>query len=326
MLKIKNVELENPFIFAPLAGITDAPTRSIARHMGAALVYSEMISSKGLMYESPNTSRLLEIYPDEKPVAYQLFGAEPEIMAAAAEKLAPLENAVLDINMGCPVQKVVKNGEGSALMKNPDLAGRIVEAAVKGNERGGAAGKPVTVKIRAGWNKRSVNAPEIAKTAEAAGASAVAVHGRTRDGFYTGTANWGIIAAVKKAVSVPVIGSGDVFSAEDAIRMLDETGCDLVMIARGALGNPWIFREVKALWQGGEKPLPPSIREKAGMMIYHLDMLAAAKGEYTAVREMRKHIGWYMKGERGAAEIRRRANAASSVQEIKEMIAGFAGV
>ena len=243
-LKIGALRLEGPFTAAPMAGITDAPSRLLCREQGASLVYSEMVSAKGMIYGSRNTERLLKMYPEEKPVAFQIFGSDPEIMGAAARMLEGRENAVLDINCGCPVPKVVKNGEGSALMKDLDLLYDVVRA-VRENTT-----KPVTAKIRAGWSLNSLNAPEAAKAIEAAGASAVAVHGRTREQFYEGPADWGVIADVKKAVSIPVIGNGDVARGADAIRMMDETGCDLVMIARGALGNPWIFRDAMALWRG----------------------------------------------------------------------------
>lgn len=314
MIKIGTIHLENPFVLAPLAGITDGPMRSLAKEQGAAFVYSEMVSGKGLWYQDKNTERLLKIYPGEKPMAFQLFGSEPEILAHAAKTLRPRENAAIDINMGCPVPKVVKNGEGSALLKNPDLIYDLIKAAVQ------EAGKPVTAKIRIGWDAGSINAVETAKAIEAAGASAVAVHGRTREQYYTGTADWDMIRKVKEAVSIPVIGNGDVFTGEDANRMLRETGCDMVMIARGALGNPWIFRDALALWKGEEKPAPPTLEEKAAMMQIHLKRLLAEKGEYAAVREMRKHIGWYLKGVHGSAAVRRRVNTITDVRELQREI------
>lgn len=312
MIKIGNIELENPFLLAPLAGVTDAPTRSLAKEQGAALVYSEMVSGKGLWYKDKNTDRLLKIWPGEEPIAYQLFGSEPEILAHAATQLKDRGNAIIDINMGCPVPKVVKNGEGSALLKNPDLIYDLVKATAD------AAGKPVTAKIRIGWDAGSVNAVETAKAIQAAGAAAVAVHGRTREQYYTGTADWDMIRKVKEAVSIPVIGNGDVFTGEDACRMLEETGCDMVMIARGALGNPWIFRDAVAIWQGKEKPPAPSLEDKVRMMLLHLDRLEAEKGEYAAVREMRKHVGWYLKGVHGSAAIRRRVNSITNAEELRQ--------
>ncbi|MCB6992776.1 tRNA dihydrouridine synthase DusB [bacterium 210820-DFI.6.37] len=312
MIKIGNIELENPFLLAPLAGVTDAPTRSLAKEQGAALVYSEMVSGKGLWYKDKNTDRLLKIWPGEEPIAYQLFGSEPEILAHAATQLKDRGNALIDINMGCPVPKVVKNGEGSALLKNPDLIYDLVKATAD------AAGKPVTAKIRIGWDAGSVNAVETAKAIQAAGAAAVAVHGRTREQYYTGTADWDMIRKVKEAVSIPVIGNGDVFTGEDACRMLEETGCDMVMIARGALGNPWIFRDAVSIWQGKEKPPAPSLEDKVRMMLLHLDRLEAEKGEYAAVREMRKHVGWYLKGVHGSAAIRRRVNSITNAEELRQ--------
>lgn len=311
---IGNVTLENPFFLAPLAGITDAPFRRLCKEQGAGLVYSEMVSGKGLYYNDKATERLLRIYADEKPVAYQIFGSEPEIMSFTATKLADRENCILDINMGCPVPKVVKNGEGSALLKDPKQVEAVVKAAVA------SAGKPVTAKIRIGWDAENINAVEIAKVIEASGASAIGVHGRTREQYYSGKADWKIIRQVKEAVSIPVIGNGDVFSGKDAIGMLEQTGCDFVMIARGALGNPWIFREALALWKGQPVPAPPSLKEKVETIIKHFDLLFEEKGEYAAVREMRKHAGWYLKGIPGSAGIRRELNSIVKAEILKETI------
>lgn len=313
-MKIGNLQLESPFIAAPLAGITDAPTRRINRQMGAALVYSEMISGKGLMYNNKNTEDLLRIFEEEKPVGLQIFGADPKVMAFTADALASRENAILDINVGCPVPKVVKNGEGSALMKEPQLLSEVVEATVKN------AGKPVTVKIRMGWDDNSINCVEIAKRIEAAGAAAVTLHGRTRMQYYSGQANWDMIKAVKEAVSIPVIGNGDIFTGQNALDMLAETGCDAVMIGRGMLGNPWIFRDALALWQGKPLPTPPSIDEKIQMMIHHFEELRILKGDRTAVKEMRKHVGWYTKGMPRSAEFRRGIN---EILEPDELIESF---
>lgn len=316
-MMIGNVGLSGPFLLAPLAGITDGPFRRLCSQAGAALVYSEMVSAKGLWYGDKNTGKLLEILPGEGPAAYQLFGHEPEIMAFAARKLDSRMNVIFDINMGCPVPKIVKNGEGSALMKNPDLVYDLVAAAVKNTS------KPVTVKIRAGWDEESANAVEVARAVSAAGASAVAVHGRTREQYYSGKADWSVIAAVKRAVNIPVIGNGDVTDAASGIRMMEETGCDFVMVGRGALGNPWIFSELTAAWRGEPLPPPPTKEEKKAMMIRHFNDILELKGEYVAVREMRKHVGWYLKGVHGAAAFRGKINGINSADELRRAIDGI---
>jgi tRNA-dihydrouridine synthase B len=293
--------------------------RLLCREQGAAIVYAEMASGKGLWHDSRRTEDLLRISEGEKPVGYQIFGSEPEIMAAAARKLNGRENALLDINMGCPVNKVVRNGEGAALLRDMDLAGRVMEAAAAASE------KPVTAKIRIGWDRGSINAVEMAKTLESAGAAAIAVHGRTREQFYSGEADWEAIRMVKEAVGIPVIGNGDVRGGADAVRLLEETGCDYVMIARGALGNPWIFREANALYAGGEAPAPVSLDERFEMLLRHLDMLVEEKGERAAVMEMRKHVAWYLKGVRGAAALRGAANTASGAGELRLAVESAAG-
>lgn len=298
---------------APLAGITDKSFRRLCRECGAALVYTEMVSAKALWYGDKKTEELLATYAGENPVAFQIFGSDIDAMAFAAETLDGRENTFLDVNMGCPVPKVVKNGDGSALMRDPDKAGRIVEAMCKRTK------KPVTVKIRAGWDAENVNAPEFAKALEAAGAARVCVHGRTREQYYSGTADWSVIGRVKAAVSIPVIGNGDVFSAADAKRMAEQTGCDYVMVGRGALGNPWIFAEAS----DPETFVSPSPREKAAMFLRHANLAADDKGERMAVLEMRKHAGWYFKGLPGSARLRAKINKISSLCELQKEITEF---
>ena len=313
-LRIGSLKLDNPFLLAPLAGITDAPMRRLCHRQGAALTYTEMVSCKGMWYGDRNTGKLLYTYRDEQPVGYQIFGHEPEVMAYAAREISSLPGKLIDINFGCPVPKIVKNGEGSALLKNPDLIYDIVAAVVKNTD------KPVTAKIRTGWDKDSINVVEVAHAISAAGASAIAVHARTREQYYSGKADWSMIAAVKRAVDIPVIGNGDVTDGKAAISMMDETGCDLVMIGRGALGNPWIFREALAAWRGEEIPPQPSKDEKKAMMISHLEDLTELKGEYAAVREMRKHVGWYLKGVPGAAAFRGMVNNITDSNELIKAI------
>lgn len=313
-LRIGSLILDNPFFLAPLAGITDAPMRRLCHEQGAALTYSEMVSAKGMWYGDKNTGKLLYTYKDEGPVAIQIFGHEPEVIAFAARELSKKDGVMIDINMGCPVPKIVKNGEGSALLKDPDLIYHVVSAAVKNSDL------PVTAKIRIGWDEKSINAVETAHAVEAAGAAAIAVHGRTREQYYSGKADWSQIAAVKRAVDIPVIGNGDVTDGSSAVSMMKETGCDFVMIARGALGNPWIFREALAAWKGEPIPQPPSAEEKKTMMLRHLKDLAELKGEYAAVREMRKHVGWYLKGVKGAAAFRGKVNSLTSIADLAEAI------
>ena len=313
-LRIGSLKLDNPFLLAPLAGITDAPMRRLCHRQGAALTYTEMVSCKGMWYGDRNTGKLLYTYRDEQPVGYQIFGHEPEVMAYAAREISSMPGKLIDINFGCPVPKIVKNGEGSALLKNPYLIYDIVAAVVKNTD------KPVTAKIRTGWDKDSINVVEVAHAISAAGASAIAVHARTREQYYSGKADWSMIASVKRAVDIPVIGNGDVTDGKAAISMMDETGCDLVMIGRGALGNPWIFREALAAWRGEEIPPQPSKDEKKAMMISHLQDLTELKGEYAAVREMRKHVGWYLKGVPGAAAFRGMVNNITDSNELIKAI------
>lgn len=311
-IKIGNLELASPWVLAPLAGFTDAVMRTLCEEQGASLTYTEMVSAKGLYYGGSKTSDLTYIPEGAGPTAIQIFGSEPEIMAFAARELSSLKNEVLDINMGCPVPKVVRNGDGSALMRNPELVYEIVKAVAA------AAGKPVTVKIRKGFD--TPNAVEVAIAAQEGGAAAVCVHGRTRSEYYSGSVDRSIIKDVKEALDIPVIASGDVTDAETGMSMLAETGCDMVMIGRGALGNPWIFRELDAAYKGLDIPPRPSDEEKTAMMLRHLEMLCELKGETTGVKEFRKYIIRYTKGMHGAAAVRRRANDVISLKEMKEVI------
>ena len=313
-MKIKNLEFRNPFVLAPLAGITDKSMRSLCAEQGASLVYTEMVSGKGLWYGDRKTGTLLSIGEHEGPVAFQLFGSEPEIMAFAAKELRDRDNVLIDLNVGCPVPKIVKNGEGSALLKKPDVLFDVVSAMVK------EAGKPVTAKIRMGFARGENLAVETAKALEAAGAAAVTVHGRTREQYYEGKADWQVIADVKKAVKIPVIGNGDVNTGRDAVDMLDQTGCDGVMIARGALGNPWIFRDAIALWKGDTMPPEPKKEERVNMLLRHIDLVAYDKGDRIAVREMRKHVGWYVKGMHGASAIKREINQIDDIEKMRQAI------
>ena len=313
-MKIGEVKLENPYILAPMAGVTDLPFRLLCKEQGAGLLCMEMISAKALQYKNKNTKTLLAIHPEEYPVSLQLFGSEPDIISEIAKMIEPLPFQILDINMGCPVPKIVKNGEGSALMLRPELVYEIVSKTAK------AIKKPVTVKIRKGFDDAHINAVEIAKVAEEAGAKAVAVHGRTREQYYSGKADWDIIRQVKAAVSIPVIGNGDVTTGEQAIRMREETGCDGVMIGRGAQGNPWIFRELAEYDRTGTIPLRPTQEEIRNMMLRHARMQLEFKGEYLGIREMRKHVAWYVKGMKGAAKFRAQINQVESYEELEELL------
>ena len=314
-MEIGNLKLENPYILAPMAGVTDLPFRLLCKEQGAGLLCMEMISAKALQYKNKNTKVLLAIHPQEYPVSLQLFGSDPKIISEQAKRIEDLPFQILDINMGCPVPKVVKNGEGSALKKNPKLVFEIVSQLVKAIE------KPVTVKIRKGFDDDHINAVEIAKIAEEAGASAVAVHGRTREQYYSGEADWDIIRQVKEAVKVPVIGNGDVKCVQDAVRMMSETGCDMVMIGRGALGNPWIFREINGYFSSGLRIMPPpTLAERIVVIKKHIDALCAAKGEGRGMREARKHVAWYMHGLRGAAEFRRMAGELETLSDLDKLL------
>ena len=305
---------EYPIILAPMAGVTDLPFRLLCREQGADAVVTEMISAKALYYGNRNTIPLMKIEEEEKPVGVQIFGSDPVLMGEQAGKIEDRGFSFIDINMGCPVPKIVNNHEGSSLMLHPDLAGRIVEEVVR------HVHLPVTVKIRKGFDEDHVNAVEFAQVLEQAGASAIAVHGRTRTQYYGGKADWDIIRKVKEKVSVPVIGNGDIFSGDDGVRMRDCTGCDGIMAARGARGNPWLFRELKARLEGKTAPERPGREEIITTVIRQTRLCAAYKGEYTAIREMRKHVAWYTAGIRGAARMREAVNRVNSVREIEELL------
>ena len=315
-LKIGSVELNNPFILAPMAGVCDLPFRLLCKEKGAAMVCTEMVSAKAIYYNNKNTKELLTIDKNEGPVSLQLFGSEPKLMAEMAKRIEEIPFDILDFNMGCPVPKVVNNGEGSALMKNPVLAGHIIEAMAK------AISKPVTVKIRAGFDAEHINAVEIAKIAENSGAAAITVHARTREQYYSGKADREIIRLVKEAVTIPVIGNGDIDCYESAKHMLEYTGCDGVAIGRGAEGNPWIFEELNAKYAGLDYN-KPSLEEVKEMIMRHAKMLIDYKGEYIGIREMRKHAAWYTAGFKGASKLRGRLNEASSIESLEEIIMGF---
>lgn len=314
---IGSFQPENPFFLAPMAGITDAVFRRICTEMGAALTYSEMVSAKGLYYGDRKTDELLYCYPEEKHAALQIFGHEPDIMAFVAEKLDSRPNEILDINMGCPVPKVFKNGDGSAMMKNPEEIEAVVRAAST------HTGKPVTVKIRLGVSDSSRNAVECALAAEEGGAAAVAVHGRTREQYYSGDADWQAIRKVREALHVPVIANGDVKDAESARNILQETGCDYLMVGRAVRGNPWIFRELLDAWNGREKQPDPDLEAKKAMMLRQFRDLAALKGEYRAVRQMRGITGWYLKGVPGSAALRGKINQITDPEELVQAISAI---
>lgn len=313
-MRIGTVELKQNIILAPMAGVTDLPFRLLCKEQGAGLVCTEMVSAKAISFHNKNTIPLLEISEEEHPVSLQLFGADPDIISEMAAYIEKWPFDILDINMGCPVPKVAGNGEGSALMKRPDLVEQIVTKTVR------AIKKPVTVKIRKGFTEDTVNAVEIARIAEASGASAVAVHGRTREQYYTGKADWDIIRQVKEAVSIPVIGNGDVDTPEKAKQMLEETGCDGIMVGRGARGNPWIFREIRSYLESGRIPDRPSKKEIRDMMLRHTRMEIEYKGEYTGIREMRKHIAWYTTGFPNSAKLRGMLNEVESYDEMERIL------
>lgn len=313
-LTIGNVTLDNNIILAPMAGVTDLPFRLLCSEQGVGMCCMEMVSAKAILYKNRNTESLLEIHPEESPVSLQLFGSDPKIMSEMAKQIEDRPFDILDINMGCPVPKVVNNGEGSALMKQPKLAGEIVSAVA------GAIGKPVTVKIRKGFDEGHVNAVEIAKIAEASGAAAVIVHGRTREQYYSGEADREIIARVKESVSIPVIGNGDVTDGVSAECMLRQTGCDGIMVGRAARGNPWIFRQIAAYLEDGTALPKPDKAEVKAMILRHARLQWDCKGEYTGVREMRKHVSWYTSGLPNSAKLRQSVNLAENFGELEKLV------
>ena len=318
-LRIGSLELKNNCILAPMAGVTDLPFRILCSEMGAGMVCMEMVSAKAISYNNKNTVDLLKVEESERPASLQLFGSEPELIGEVVKKIDHRNYDVLDFNMGCPVPKVVNNGEGSALMKNPDIAFRIMEQLVKNST------KPVTVKFRKGFDSEHINAVEIAKAAEAAGVDAVAVHGRTRAQYYSGEADWDIIRQVKEAVSIPVIGNGDVTSPEKAKALIDRTGCDGIMIGRGAEGNPWIFRQVVSYLKTGEILDPPSPAEKKALAIRHAELMLKYKGEHIAIQEMRKHLAWYTAGMPNSSRFRGRINTMTTMGELLEGVSEIFG-
>lgn len=315
-MKIGNVNLENRVFLSPMAGVTDLPFRLVCKEQDCGMLYTEMVNAKALCYDDKNTKKMLKI-EEEHPVAIQIFGSDPEYMGGAARVLNSYPNEILDINMGCPAPKVVKNGDGSALLKNPELAAKVLRAVVENSE------KPVTLKIRKGWDDTCINAVEIAKIAEDCGISAIAVHGRTREQYYSGKADWDIIREVKENVSIPVIGNGDVFEVEDAINMLNKTNCDAIMIGRGAQGNPWIFKRINHYMQTGEILPGPTLEEKMETALKHLRLAVEEHGEYVAVREMRKHIAWYLKGLRNSARVRDEINKIESYEEVVNKLKSY---
>ncbi|TCK90578.1 tRNA-U20-dihydrouridine synthase [Natranaerovirga hydrolytica] len=316
-MKIGSLEIANNVFLAPMAGITDLPFRLLCKEQGCGLVYTEMISAKGLYYENKNTDLLLQTKEEERPVGVQLFGSDPKLLAEMAKKIEDAPIDLIDINMGCPVPKVVNNKEGSALMNNPRLIGQIVKEVSK------AISKPLTIKIRKGFTQDNINAVEVAKIAEANGAAAIAVHGRTRDQYYSGKADWDIIKQVKGSVNIPVIGNGDVFTPEEAKALLEHSNCDAIMIGRGAQGNPWLFNSINTYLKTGKLINKPSYEEIVETIIRHGKMLIDYKGEFTGIREMRKHVAWYTKGLPNTAQLRRSINETETFDELLEKLTDY---
>lgn len=316
-LKIGNITVNGNLALGPMAGVTDLPFRVLCKEQGADLIYTEMVSAKGIYYKNKNTDALLEIREDERPVALQLFGSDPEIMGSMAAYIEHRNFDILDINMGCPVPKVVNNGEGSAMLKTPQLAGKIVESIAKSIK------KPVSVKFRIGFDEIDDHIVDFAKRMEASGASLIAVHGRTRAQYYSGTANWDVIRQIKKAVSIPVLGNGDIFTPQDAKAMLEQTECDGIMVARGVRGNPWLFREIKAYLEHGELIPKPSCEELVNMVLRHGKLQVEWKGEHIGIKEMRKHVAWYTTGYKNSAKLRGKVNEINTYADLEEVMYAF---
>lgn len=317
-MQIGNINLPGNIFLAPMAGVTDLPFRLLCREKGASLVYTEMVSAKAMHYNDEETIELSRTHPDERPVAVQIFGSDPEVMAEAAQRFSARDDiSIIDINMGCPAPKIAKNGEGCALMRNPGLVRQIVRATVA------AAEKPVTVKIRKGWDASSLNAMEIAGICEEEGAAAITIHGRTRDQYYAGNADWSIIKDIKKQMSIPVIGNGDVKTPEDAKRMLDETGCDAVMVGRGAQGNPWLFSAIASYLSSGSYQREVPAREKLEIILRQYSLMEQYKGKHKALLEMRKHTAWYLHGLSGSAKIKSEIFQTQDLADAKKILTEY---
>ena len=312
-IKIGNVEISNNIFLAPMAGVTDLPFRRLCKEFGAGMIYTEMASSKAVHYGSEKTKGIYEVFEDERPIGIQIFGSDPDVMAETASELSEYAD-IIDINMGCPANKIVKNGEGSALMKNLKLAEEIITKVVR------ASRVPVTVKMRKGWDDTHVNAVELAQIAESSGAKLITVHGRTREDMYSGEADLDIIKKVKDSVRIPVIGNGDITSGEKAKKMFEVTGCDGIMIGRGAQGNPWIFKSILEYLENGKLLPEPGINDKINMALKHLKLSKEYKGEYVAVREMRKHIAWYLKGVPGNSQLKETINREDNIEEVEKIL------